>query len=279
MNKEKEAEENKMCFAIMPNDRDANVIYKPGVEQAASELEMDCVRETLENVGAGDRIADMVSNISKAQLVVVDLSSGRNEILYDLGVAHGLMKPVIMLVKSDDVVPFLPRTYKFIKYPEKIDDYLPFADTVKKTIVKEGTDLERLRKNSNPVFKSLDPECRPVDASDYKRVCDRLSEEKKESRRLADAERRLEEAKGNEERLKFLEKENAELQGAKKFSETFFERVFGEQVRNKSFDEIMRMFERKIEESDGEVVVENADGQKRKIKFRKLLGDERINLG
>ena len=149
--------------------------------------------------------------------------------------------------------------------------------------------VEQWREKSNPVFKiHLKPECRDRwKQSEHQTSLrsDKLKIAEKESLKViadgrTDASKRQRENYSKlEKRIAELEKEKAELQGAKKFSETFFERVFGEQVRNKSFDEIMRMFERKIEESDGEVVVENADGQKRKIKFRKLLGDERINLG
>ncbi len=272
------AEKKDLCFVIMPKNKDADVIYELGVEKAAFQFNMECVREKLDGLGAGDRIADVVSNISKATVVVADLSCGRNEIVYELGMAHGLLKPVIMLVKSEEVVSFLPGTYKFIKYPEEIHDYISFAKVVKETIAREMADLERLRKSSNPVFHNLDPDRRPVDAAEHELVRDRLRCAEEAVRNLPDTQRLLEKAEEDRRTIKRLELENSELQGLKKFSETFFTRLFGEQVKNMTFDEIVRMFDKKLDEGDGEMVVQNSQGKRKKLKFRKLEGDERINL-
>jgi hypothetical protein len=57
--------------------------------------------------------------INRAQLVIADLTQRNSNVFYELGIAHTLGKPVIMLTQSMDFVPFDLRHLRCIVYEYK----------------------------------------------------------------------------------------------------------------------------------------------------------------
>lgn len=88
-------------------------------------------------------------------------------------------------------------------------------------------------------------------------------------------EERIDQYKPLEKELQRLRDENNRLQGVRQFSEAFFYKTFGNDVKDKSFDEIIEMFDDEMEEK-GEVVIPfpmeriRAGSKRKKIKFRKV---------
>lgn len=103
----------------MPFDQRFNDIYELGIKSACNAAGVDCERVDeqmfLENVL--DRI---YNQISRADIVVAEMTDRNPNVFYEAGYAHGLGKPVILLTKSADDIPFDLRQYPHIVYQGRI---------------------------------------------------------------------------------------------------------------------------------------------------------------
>jgi hypothetical protein len=105
------------CFVLMPfgNKRDLQTIYHDHVKPVIERCGLRCER--------ADDIYDVTGvmqsvweGINKARLVIADLTERNANVFYELGIAHTLGKPVIMLSQSIDFVPFDLRHLRCIVY-------------------------------------------------------------------------------------------------------------------------------------------------------------------
>ena len=68
-----------------------------------------------------ENILERIYNqISRADIVVAEMTGRNPNVFYEAGYAHGLGKPVILLTKSVDDIPFDLRHYPHIVYQESI---------------------------------------------------------------------------------------------------------------------------------------------------------------
>ena len=106
-------------FVIMPFDESFNDTYELGIKSACLAAGADCERVDeqmfLENI-----LERIYNQISRADIVVAELTGRNPNVFYEAGYAHGLGKPVILLTKSADDIPFDLRHYPHIVYNESI---------------------------------------------------------------------------------------------------------------------------------------------------------------
>jgi hypothetical protein len=101
----------KRAFVIMPFDPEFGPIYeqliKPALEEAGYEVSRaDSVLDQ-QNV-----LRDIVRGIQQADLVVAELTTRNPNVMYELGLCHGLGIPTILVAQSPEEIPFDLRTYR-----------------------------------------------------------------------------------------------------------------------------------------------------------------------
>jgi len=72
--------------------------------------------------------------INRARLIIADLTGRNPNVFYELGIAHTLGKPVIMLTQSMDYVPFDLRHLRCIVYQYKPGSIEKFESALKRTV-------------------------------------------------------------------------------------------------------------------------------------------------
>ena len=103
------------AFVLMPLSKEFDPVYsdfiKPVLEDAGFDvLRADDIRST-QNV-----MRDIFEAITKSDLIVADLTGSNANVFYELGIAHALKRPVILLTQIIDDVPFDLRAYRLIEY-------------------------------------------------------------------------------------------------------------------------------------------------------------------
>jgi hypothetical protein len=103
------------CFTIMPfggwfDDYYASV-YKPAIEAAGLS---PCRADDLYRPSA--IVNDIWSYTKSAKLILADLSGKNPNVFYELGLAHALAKPAILITESMDDVPFDLRALRVLEY-------------------------------------------------------------------------------------------------------------------------------------------------------------------
>ncbi|MEJ2885217.1 nucleoside 2-deoxyribosyltransferase [Actinomycetospora aeridis] len=106
---------SRVAFVIMPFAEEFLSIYeqliRPGIEAAGFQVRRGDDLEQMRNI-----LRDVIEGIAYSDIVVADLTGLNPNVLYEVGIAHGLRKPVIMITQDIDKLPFDLRSYRVISY-------------------------------------------------------------------------------------------------------------------------------------------------------------------
>lgn len=120
--KKKKSKSKDICFVIMPfgdwNDDYYSSIYCPAIEAAGLEPHRadDLYRPST-------IVHDIWDYTNKAKIVVADLTEKNPNVLYELGLAHALAKPAILVAESIEDIPFDLRALRVIDYEKNAPDW------------------------------------------------------------------------------------------------------------------------------------------------------------
>lgn len=142
------------AFVIMPFDREFASAYQDLIEPALSKSgyavsradELEHHRSLLRNI---------VQSIEDASLIVADLTDDNPNVYYELGVAHARNKPVIMMTRDIERLPFDLKAYKVIPYSMQLRDALRAHEALQNAATGLLTGTTHF---SNPVSDSLGTE-------------------------------------------------------------------------------------------------------------------------
>jgi len=124
------------CFVAMPFHDLYTAEYDRVIRPAIGEAGLICVRGD-EIYARPAIVQDVWNSICNARLVVAELSGRNPNVMYEVGLAHAIGKPIILLTRSEDDVPFDLRSLRYIYY----DTNDPFCG---ENLRKEITRLVRL---------------------------------------------------------------------------------------------------------------------------------------
>ena len=102
-------------FVIMPFSPDLDDVYHLGIREIAEKLNLSCKRvDEMEFVG--DILDEIYNSITNARIIIAEATSPNPNVYYELGYAHALGKPVILLTKDVSSTPFDLKMYNHIVY-------------------------------------------------------------------------------------------------------------------------------------------------------------------
>ena len=108
-------QEKPKAFVIMPFDEEARPVYEELITPTLVSLGFDVFRAD-DLLNQQNILGDIVFSIASADLIVADLTDSNPNVYYELGLAHALRKPVILLGQDMDEIPFDIRSYRLIIY-------------------------------------------------------------------------------------------------------------------------------------------------------------------
>ena len=89
-------------------------IFKPAIEQAG----MTSVRADAEIFGTGKIMDQIWRGIRSAKVLVAEMTTKNPNVFYELGLAHALEKPVVLVSSNQEDVPFDLRHIRVILYDQ-----------------------------------------------------------------------------------------------------------------------------------------------------------------
>jgi hypothetical protein len=106
-------------FVLMPFEAKYDDIYKLGIKSACEEAGTYC--ERLDEQIFSERMLDRIYNqISKADVIVADVSDRNPNVFYEIGYAHALGKIVVLVTKRTEDIPFDLQHHFHIVYGDSI---------------------------------------------------------------------------------------------------------------------------------------------------------------
>ena len=97
---------NDSCFVVMPFARPHGDYYSTIYEPAITKAGLRPVRADNDIFGAGKIMDQVWSGITSAKVLVAELTTKNANVFYELGLAHALKKPVVLVSSNEEDVPF-----------------------------------------------------------------------------------------------------------------------------------------------------------------------------
>lgn len=103
------------AFVIMPFSEGFDEIYNGFLTETLREAGFEVSRAG-EPLHSQNILKDITRGIKNSDLIVADLTDSNPNVLYELGLAHALNKPVILLTQNIEALPFDINSYRTIPY-------------------------------------------------------------------------------------------------------------------------------------------------------------------
>ena len=107
----KEAE----IFVLMPFAKDLRPVYEDHIRAVASNLGLSIARAD-DFFTADSVVSDIWNAINACRVIVADCTDRNPNVFYEIGIAHTLGKPVVLIAQTMDDIPFDVRHYRAIVY-------------------------------------------------------------------------------------------------------------------------------------------------------------------
>jgi len=104
------------CFVMMPFADPLGGYYASVYEPAIKKAGLKAVRADADIYGTGKIIDQIWSGINSAKVLVAELTKRNPNVLYELGLAHALKKPVVLVSSNEEDVPFDVKHVRVIYY-------------------------------------------------------------------------------------------------------------------------------------------------------------------
>lgn len=103
------------CFVAMPFGSLFQIEYEKIIFPALEELNIKCVRG--DEIYSKQRIVDDIwHSLKKCRFVLAELTGKNPNVLYEVGLAHAIGKPVIIITRNSDDVPFDLKALRYLYY-------------------------------------------------------------------------------------------------------------------------------------------------------------------
>ena len=107
------------CFVLMPFEDAFNDVYQLGIKEACSKSGAYCERVD-EQIFHESILERIFNQISKADLIIADMTGRHPNVFYEVGYAHALGKRTVLLTRNADDIPFNLKHFQHIVYGESI---------------------------------------------------------------------------------------------------------------------------------------------------------------
>jgi hypothetical protein len=104
------------CFVMMPFAEPLGGYYATLYEPAIKKAGLTPLRADTDIFGTGKIIDQIWAGINNAKVLVAELTNRNANVLYELGIAHALRKPVVLISSNEEDVPYDLRHVRVIYY-------------------------------------------------------------------------------------------------------------------------------------------------------------------
>jgi len=179
------------AFVLMDFAPEFDAIFEMLIVAAMKEAGFEAFRA--DNIKSQSNIIrDIIHSIAHSNLIIADLTGSNPNVYYELGIAHGLRRPVVLLTQEISELPFDLKSYRVIVY----GTHFTKMDQARRELVELAEEVQRGKVNfGSPVSDFLGPDFHHLMPANSEHKQSKL---KPISRELEDTVEVLEEVNGTE---------------------------------------------------------------------------------
>jgi hypothetical protein len=131
-------------FMIMPFAASFSGIYQDIIKPLVGELKLTITRGDEFNSTRGVIMEEVWAALNACRFVIAEISGGNDNVFYELGIAHTLNKPAILITQSKTAedIPFDVRHLRYIRYTNTAEGVVKLRDDLKAAMTRLLSDLE-----------------------------------------------------------------------------------------------------------------------------------------
>ena len=115
----KVATRTRSAFVVMQFTSPFDELFEDVIRPVCSEIEIDAYRAS-DIYRPGVILQDIIQGLAESDVIVAEVTPSNANVFYELGYAHALSKPVILLAERDTPLPFDVSGYRVIFYENAI---------------------------------------------------------------------------------------------------------------------------------------------------------------
>lgn len=120
-------------FVLMPFTQELKPVYDDHLKKTCNSCDLTVVRAD-DFFNAHDVMRDVWTAIYQSKIVIADCTGRNPNVFYEMGIAHTIGKPVVLITQSKNDVPFDIRYMRYIKYDFTPRGMAQFEDNLKATL-------------------------------------------------------------------------------------------------------------------------------------------------
>ena len=127
-------------FVLMPFILELKPVYDDHIKKVAKILNLTIARAD-DFFSQNSIVQEVWSAIAQATILIADCTGKNPNVFYEIGIAHAINKPVILITQNPDDVPFDLRHRRYIKYSYTPRGMEQFENNLSSTILETKKDL------------------------------------------------------------------------------------------------------------------------------------------
>lgn len=124
---------SRRAFVVMPFSDDLSWVFDDVLAPLLRGLDYEPIRADT-TLNQQNLLADIITGITESDVIIADLTGLNPNVMYELGLAHGLRRPVIMLTQAINTAPFDLRSYRLTPYTDRYPDVEALKNALKQTL-------------------------------------------------------------------------------------------------------------------------------------------------
>lgn len=120
-------------FVLMPFSLNLKPIYDDHLKKVAKNLNLSIARAD-DFFSQNSIMHEVWSAITQAAILIADCTGKNPNVFYEIGIAHAIGKPVILITQNQDDVPFDLRHIRYIQYEYTPSGMIKFENALTTTI-------------------------------------------------------------------------------------------------------------------------------------------------
>ncbi|MCL2682071.1 MAG: nucleoside 2-deoxyribosyltransferase [Bacteroidales bacterium] len=133
--------ETPKAFVVMQFSSPYNELYDDVIKRVCKEFDLNVVRAD-ETYGPGLILADIIKQINESRLIIAEISQSNPNVFYEVGYAHALNKPTILIAEKTTKLPFDVSPFRTLFYENTIAGKQKIEDGLKKHIAAALSDID-----------------------------------------------------------------------------------------------------------------------------------------
>ncbi len=133
--------ETPKAFVVMQFSSPYNELYEDVIKKVCNSFDLNVVRGD-ETYGPGLILADIIKQINESRLIIAEISPANPNVFYEVGYAHALNKPTILIAEKTTKLPFDVSPFRTLFYENTIAGKQKIEEGLRKHIEASLTDRD-----------------------------------------------------------------------------------------------------------------------------------------